>query len=276
MKKTLHIGDNDSWEGCMKLSMYGMAPKDSYEILSFDYSFCTDCLPQNLTKQEIERCLNGSHTTLTNDLVLRFADINLKAYDKIVIWHTYDSNSLLLLYFFSTIVEGDLYHCLINGDDENMKTGAARPGDIQNSLNNIKMLSKDERAMYNEIYASLSGTEGIPKIADGYHIICKSKEFVRDRLLRNVTRLPKPYARIVGETIAQFPKEYLFGSMYLECIILEMIEDGTLKPLNIIRDNRKRPYPIGGFFKRTYLYEGEDTGKWFGFSVVEDLKPMVN
>ena len=27
MKKTLHIGDNDSWEGCMKLTMYNIAPR---------------------------------------------------------------------------------------------------------------------------------------------------------------------------------------------------------------------------------------------------------
>ena len=27
MKKTLHIGDNNSWEGSMKLSMYNLGPK---------------------------------------------------------------------------------------------------------------------------------------------------------------------------------------------------------------------------------------------------------
>ena len=118
MKKTLHIGDNASWEGCMKLSMHGLAPKDSYAIMGFDYSFCTACLPRNLSREELKRCISGSHTHLCQDLVLRFADIDLKAFDKVVIWHTYDSNSLLLLYFFSSIVEGDLYHCLIVGDDD--------------------------------------------------------------------------------------------------------------------------------------------------------------
>ena len=270
MKKTLHIGDSDSWEGCMKLTMYNIAPKGSYDILSFDYSFCTACLPQNLSKQEIERCLKGTHSSLHNDLVLRFTDIDLKAYDKIVIWHTYDSNSLLLLYFFSTVVEGDLYHCVIRGDDEDMKTGAATPENLEDCIHNIKMLSKEERRMFNDIYTSLSDSEGIPKIADGYQIVCKSKEFVKELLLEHVTKTPKPYARIVGETIAQFPKEYLFDCMYLDCLILEMIEEGTLKPLRIIRENRRRPYPIGDFYTKTYFYKGEDMGQWYGFSVVKN------
>lgn len=253
----------------MKYSMYHIYPKGTYDILSFDYSFCTSCLPQDLTRQELERCINGSYTNLNADLILRFADIDLKAYDKIVVWHTYDSNSLLLLYFFSTIVEGDLYHCVIKGDDEDMKTGAATPKDLRAGVHDIKMLSKEERLLFNEIYVSLSGTEGIPKIADGYQIVCKSKEFVRDLLMKHVAKSPKTYSRIVGETISQFPKEYLFDCMYLDCMILEMIEDGTLKPLRIIRDNRRRSYPIGGFYTRKYLYKGEDMGKWYGFSVAK-------
>jgi hypothetical protein len=39
MKKTLHIGDSNSWEGCMKLSMYKLAPKDSFDIMAFDPDF---------------------------------------------------------------------------------------------------------------------------------------------------------------------------------------------------------------------------------------------
>ena len=267
MKKTLHIGDNASWEGCMKLSMHGIAPKDSYVIMGFDYSFCTACLPRNLSREELERCLKGTYTTLYNDLVMRFADIDLKAYDKIVIWHTYDSNSLLMLYFFSLIIEGELYHIIIKGEDENMKTGGATPEDIHSSLGKIKLLSKEERTLYSEIYASLLDTEGIPKIANREQIICKSKEFVKSLLLKHLTKTPKSYARIVGETISEFPKEYIFDPMYLDCLIFEMIEDGTLKPLRIKRDNKLRQYPIGGFYNRTYTYKGEDMGKWYGFSV---------
>lgn len=270
MKKTLHIGDNNSWAGCMKLAMYYNAPKDSYEIKSFDYSFCTACLPQNLSRNELERCLEGSHTTLYNDIVLGFADIDLKAYDKIVVWHTYDSNSLLLLYFFSTIVEGDLYHCVIEGEDESMKTGSAIPEDIKEGVKKIQLLSEKERTMFNKIYASLASTEGIPKIADGYQIKCKSKEFVKSLLMKHVTKTPQPFMRIVGETINLFPKEYLFDSMYLDCLILEMIEDGSLKPLRIKRDNTYRQYPIGGFYNRAYMYKGEDMREWYGFSIVKN------
>lgn len=253
MKKTLHIGDSGSWEGCMKLTLHGTAPRETYDILSLHYSFCTACLPQNQSRQEIERCLKGTHTSLYNDLVLRFADIDLTAYDKIIIWHTYDSNSLLLLYFFSTIVEDDLYHCVIRGEEDDIKTGAVTPENLEDGIHNIKLLSKEERRMFNDIYTSLSDSEGIPKIADGYQIVRKSKEVVKELLLKHVTMTPKPYARIVGETISQFPKEYLFDSMYLECLLLEMIEEGTLKPLRIIRDNRRRPYPIGGFYNKIYI-----------------------
>ena len=268
MKKTLHIGDNASWEGCMKLSMHGIAPKDSYVIMGFDYSFCTACLPRNLSREELKRCISGSHTHLCQDLVLRFADIDLKAFDKVVIWHTYDSNSLLLLYFFSSIVEGDLYHCLIVGDDDMKWTGGATPENLQDGVERIQLLTDEERTSFNEIYSSLLGTEGVPKIADGKQIICKSKEFVKSLLLKHLTKTPKPYAKIVGETISEFPKEYLFDPMYLDCLILEMIEDGTLNPLRIRRDNSKKPYPIGGFYNRKYLYKGEDMGKWYDFSVV--------
>ena len=270
MKKTLHIGDNNSWEGSMKLSMYKLAPKDSFDIMAFDYSFCTACLPRGLSKLELERCLKGTHTTLYNNLVIRFANIDLRAYDKIVIWHTYDSNSLLLLYFFSSIVEGDLYHCLIVSDDDTKWTGGATPENLQDGFERIKLLTDKERTLFNGIYSSLLGTEGVPKIADGKQIICKSKEFVKSLLLKHLTKTPKPYARIVGETISEFPKEYLFDPMYLDCLLLEMIEDGELKPLRIKRDKSYRPYPIGGFYNRTYTYKGEDMSKWYGFSVVKN------
>lgn len=272
MKKTLHIGDNVSWEGCMKYIMPSVAPRGSYDIMGFNYSFCTSCMPKNLSMEELERCLKGTFTNLYNDNVLRFADIKLIDYDKIVVWHTFDSNSLLLLYFFSTIVEGDLYHCLIHGEDKDMKTGSAAPEDLKEGVNRIQLLSREERIMFNEIYSSLSDTEGIPKIAEGLQIICKSKEFVKGLILRNIVKSPQSYARIIGETIALFPKEYLFDPIYLECLILEMIEDGTLTPVRIERDASKRPYPIGGFYNRAYLYKGEDMGEWFGLSVVKESK----
>lgn len=56
---------------------------------------------------------------------------------------------------------------------------------------------------------------------------------------------------------------------YLECLLLEMIEDGTLKLVRIKRDSIWRPYPIGGFYNRTYMYKGEDLGKSYGLSVIK-------
>ena len=153
-------------------------------------------------------------------------------------------------------------------DDDTKWTGGATPENLQDGFERIKLLTDKERTLFNGIYSSLLGTEGVPKIADGKQIICKSKEFVKSLLLKHLTKTPKPYARIVGETISEFPKEYLFDPMYLDCLILEMIEDGTLNPLRIRRDNSKKPYPIGGFYNRKYLYKGEDMCKWYDFSVV--------
>lgn len=193
MKKTLYIGDNVSWEGSMKYIMQSIAPRSSYDIMGFEYSFCTSCMPKNLSKEELIRCLEGTFTNLYNDNVLRFANLKLNDYDRIVVWHTFDSNSLLLLYFFCSIVEGDLYHCLIQGEDKNMKTGAATPEDLKEGLNCTQLISNEERALFNDIYSSLSETEGIPKIADGYQIVCKSKEFVRELIMKHVTKSPKTY-----------------------------------------------------------------------------------
>lgn len=99
----------------------------------------------------------------------------------------------------------------------------------------MKLLSKEERVYFNAIYASLSGTERVPKIAEGFEIICKSKDFVKSLLMNHITKTPKLWGRIVGETISRFPKEYIFDSIYLTCLILEMIEDGTIKPAKIKR-----------------------------------------
>ena len=149
-------------------------------------------------------------------------------------------------------------------------TGGATPENLQDGFERIKLLTDEERTLFNEIYSSLLGAEGVPKIADGKQIICKSKEFVKSLLLKHLTKTPKPYARIVGETISEFPKEYLFAPMYLDCLLLEMIEDGELKPLRIKRDKSYRPYPIGGFYTKNYFYKGEDMGQWYGFSVVKN------
>ena len=256
-KKTLHICHSPMTKGEIILAL----GKQDNDVLCFDYCFDVDGLPKDLSKGEIERCNNLSHCSLWH-LPDRVA---FDEYSKLIVWHSWDSASLLILYFVCTLHKSNLYH--INVSDRDF---ALTHHNVENLIRKAKLLQEWENEKFCNIYKSMLGTDGIPKIAKGYQIVCKSKEFVKEKLMENIKAHPQYYGVILGKTIARFPRNYCFHASYLEYILFEMLNEGSIEPTGIVKsENLER------FFNTTFHYKGESIGNWQKFKIMRIKKSLL-
>lgn len=172
--KTLYICDNSSIAGHQKMTLNTLHPiSDIADYMCINYSFCTDCLPQNLSMAELDRCIKGSHHSCYSSYIKdRWKKLGAKDFNKVVVWHGMDSNSLLLLYFICFVMPDEIEifhfnHC----NWSYLSLTKYMPRLLHNPFFE-KKLSVFNRNKFKRIYSSLKETEGIPKVAQGYQIKC--------------------------------------------------------------------------------------------------------
>lgn len=243
---TLHILDSAAACGSFKCALKE-TDLNRQDVMCLEYRFETDCLPANLSSQEIERCIQGAHCSLFNGGIRQLATLNFEKYDRIVVWHGYDAHSLLVLYLISRCCHEKLYHCNVSNysfGDANTHYKEKSPGFLNpfhfkrllEEKNSIKRIPQSIRNRYNSIYESILGTDWIPKVAKRYQLELMGKERLKVLLLKFVTNNPKNYLQVVGEFCAKDNLNYCYQSTYIECLIFEMIEEGFIKPVNIRKD----------------------------------------
>lgn len=248
-KKTLHICYSPMTRGEIIVAL----DKKDNDVLCFNYCFDVDGLPKDLSKEEIERCNNLSHCSLW-PLPDRVA---FDEYSKVIVWHSWDSASLLMLYFVCTLHKSNLYHINVRGGEFTVTHH-----NVENLIREAKLLQEWENEKFCNIYKSMLGTDGIPKIAKGYQIVCKSKEFVREILMKNIKVHFQYYGVVLGKTIARYPRNYHFHASYLDYILFEMLEEGSIEPTGIVKDDNLRR-----FFNKEFHYKGESIDNWALFKI---------
>lgn len=279
--KTLHLCGSAVHCGWLRYEVVGTNTTD--DIMWMGNRFDTDGLPHDMSETEIERCISLAHWTQLDMNIRLFSQIQFNDYDKVVVWHNDDSNSLLLLYFICCIYSGELYHCRYAETFHRYNSSSLQY--------ETRKVTQEERALFVSTYQSLYNTDGIPKVANGYMIECKSVEWVKGLILEQVSNKAKPYRKVVDKTIAKFPPTYLFYPSYLDCLLFEMVEEGIIMPKNIIK-SKKAAYqrfanimnvpirtiinkfyaePIdwnGQMYHRKFYYHGHSIGRWYDFDVV--------
>ncbi len=260
---TLHLTDRGPIAGTLKMVRDWIVDIPAF----FDYSLSTDCLPKDFTKSEIDRCIKNGHYHLYDDENNKFSELNFDDYDEIVVWHSMDANSLLLLYYMCSCLKKDVFHCNIT---EFYGNKHIRPNHIMGLFSNLQVIKRrvddNERLKYVEIYNSLLETEGIPKISDGYNIIPVSKDFVKYMLLNNITDYPRNYINVIRKTRESYPIQMSFRIDYLESLLFEMIEDKIIEPVKIDRVGNSHDIQVGNYFRK-YKYNDEYINDWYMFSV---------
>ena len=110
MAKVIHVLDNNSAEGTLREIFKTKGISD--ETVCFHHSLCYGIIPTRTTYEacvdEYFRYATPSERKRTKEDLARFYAIDFSGYEKIVVWHSNDSESLCFLYFMISIMADKL------------------------------------------------------------------------------------------------------------------------------------------------------------------------
>ena len=284
----LHITNSAVIGGSIRFVIREIKQKGDIAIFPLNISYCA--VPKSLNADEIERCIKQEYVSYANEDIRNFAQIQFDKYKKIVVWHTKDSASLLLMYFICHILpNNNLYHIPIHNCG-NLESHIA-------AYKNCKKLTVHQYAKFQRIYSNLLETDGFPKIAKGWQIVLTDKERWKKHILKQVNKQPRFLNRVIGESIRTQPMTCSFrDDFYLALMILELIEEKKIIPVEIetkpdqiieeaiksgrfqsAKEYKKLNHPIlkvGDFHNlgKSHIYNGVDLCKCYRFKLVKGLK----
>ncbi len=279
----LHITNSAVIGGC--ISLVAREVKQKGDIVIFPLNISYRAVPKSLNADEIERCIKQEYVSYANEDIRNFTQIQFDKYKKVIVWHTKDSASLLLLYFICRILpNNNLYRILISNSG-NLES-------YVDSYNHCKKLTSHQYTKFQNIYLTLLGTDGIPKIAKGWQIVLTDQERWKKHILRQVNMQPRFLNRIINESMRKEPMTCGFQYDFYLVLIFELIEEKKIipveietKPDQIIEEAMKSgrfqstkeykklnpPLKVGDFCNlgKKHIYNGVDLCKCYRFKLVK-------
>ena len=111
MMKDLYIFSGASEVGMAKMAFHEeIFTSKEVDVVYLPYELHCNVLPKSLSNEDIEECIKLCPSFLEVDKFHEFAKIPFHEYRRVVIWHSYDSNTLMLLYFLSYVLKRDLHY----------------------------------------------------------------------------------------------------------------------------------------------------------------------
>ena len=280
----LHITNSAFIGG--SISHFARELKQKGDIGIFPLNISYRAVPKSLNADEIERCIKQEYVSYENESIRNFTQIQFDKYKKVIVWHTKDSASLLLFYFICRILpNNNLYHILISN--------SGYLESYVDSYNHCKKLTSHQYTKFQNIYLTLLGSDGIPKIAKGWQIVLTDQERWKKHILRQVNMQPRSLNRIIGESMGKQPMTCGFRYDFYLALIFELIEEKKIipveietKPDQIIEDVMKSGrfqsvkefkklnpiLKIGDFCNnlgKNHIYNGVDLCKCYRFKLVK-------
>lgn len=104
-KKFLHIAPSNPTAGTLKQAL-----NKGVEIAYTELHLSTGCLPKNFSKEEYQRCKQLELWDFGDGLSYKLFGADLSKYDGIVVWHSKDVESMLLLGLIVSSYQGGIFH----------------------------------------------------------------------------------------------------------------------------------------------------------------------
>ena len=132
-KKTLHVVSCLSYRGTLKNGLFQMGIKDEIAYLPIDFSL--HYIPKDFSDTELMQSvmsLNILGLKLQEKIVIfnqlkEFVTTDYSNYEKVIVWHGWSADELLLLYLMSVLVGDNLYHIDIATCEDFMKNNSSLP-----------------------------------------------------------------------------------------------------------------------------------------------------
>lgn len=260
-EKYLHIVPSDSSAGALKQVL-----NKGVQIAYIELDLSTGCLPGNLSKEEYLRCKEHELLDFGDGLSYKLFGTDLSKYDGIVVWHSKDIESMLLLALISSAYEGIIYHIDVSKIYGNCICGEICPEQLSLCLKFATKLSNMKKYALKSKYDALPHSYPCVKRYIRGNIEIIEKEVLKKRLLRNVKNKPQCWRVPSSYTMAKSRLGEYYSSVFWDCLTLELLCEGRaiISDMNFKR-NEFDQYPLGCCMKIPYLYNGFDLRKLYSF-----------
>ena len=132
-QKTLHVVSGLSYTGTLKIGLSEMGIKDDVVYLPIDFSL--HYIPKDFSDTQLMlsvMSLNILKLELQEKMVIfnqlkDFVTTDYSNYKKVIVWHGWSADELLLLYLMSVLVGDNLYHIDITTCEDYMKKYPSLP-----------------------------------------------------------------------------------------------------------------------------------------------------
>ena len=244
-EKTIHVVSGLSVRGTLKHAFSKMGVTD--EIIYLPVAFSFFYIPKDFTDKELcfsalSNCNPYFDSQCLYEELRKFIDKDFTQYDKVIVWHGWEADDLLLLYFMSVLVESNLYHVDIRECKELVKKqspsmrrsyfglGWVSPYDITsfNLYSYAKSLSEEEKEHNKKQWyrwANSSSPYRISSFSDG--IIREYPVDFMDEVILDCAKKESQIRVIVAYVMGRFSDIQLHDT-YISRRILELYWEGKL------------------------------------------------
>lgn len=259
-KKYLHIADS-SYAGTLRQVL-----NRGVQIASVELNLATGCLPENLSKEEYLRCKQYELWDYGDGASFNLFGAELSQYDGIVVWHSIDIESMLMLSMIASCYEGKIYHIDVSKTFKNQWCGGLIEEQLLSCLNSYGELSLRQRTALKKKYDELPHDRACIKKYVRHNFEIVDKEVLKKKLLRYVKIRPQSW--LVPSSYAMTKSR--LGERYYppfgDCLTLELICEGrAIISEMIFEPDKGYEYPLGCCFTNSYLYNGFDLGRLYSF-----------
>lgn len=264
----LHLVPSSSSAGALKFAM----PQNS-KIAFIQLDLETGSLPDDLSKESYLECKKSEYWNVGDGWSYKIFGADLSRYDGVVVWHSKDVRSMLILAMMSALYDGNILSCDVSSIFPNAMVGNLAPSQLIECLGAIKPISTRTKESLAKKYFSITHFPCVKKYSRGKFSIVPIG-ILKQRLLRNANIKSLAWRQIVGETMSKASFGEFYSSVFWDCLMLELICEGKLIISEMVMEKTDAyQYPLGYCLSHRYDYNGFDLRNLYSFKC---FKPKVN
>ena len=260
-KRYLHVTSSTSAAGSLKRAL-----NKGVHITYPELNLATGCLPKNLSKAEYIRCKQQELWDFGDGASSILFGADLSKYDGIVVWHSIDVESILVLGMIASCYDGKVFHINVSKEFHNSLCGELAPQQLFLCLNSYRELSSIQKTVLKRKYDELPHDRACIKkyVCHNFEIV--DKEVLKKKLLRYVKITPQSWRIPSSYAMAKSRLGEYYYSPFWDCLTLELICEGRAIISEMEFEPRKGcEYPLGSCLTFPYLYNGFDLRNLYSF-----------
>lgn len=260
-KKYLHITSSTSSAGALKVAL-----NKGVQIAYAELNLATGCLPKNLSKDEYIRCKQHKLWDFGDGASFILFGADLSKYEGIVVWHSIDVESMLVLSMIASCYEGKIYHIDVSKSFKNQRCGELIGKQLLSCLNSCRELTSRQKSVLKRKYDKLPHDRACIKKYVRHNFEIVDKEVLKKKLLQYVKTKPQswriPYCYVMAKSkLGEF-----YHDCFWVCMTLELICEGRAIISEMEFEPRKGcEYPLGSCLTTPYLYNGFELRQLYSF-----------